>query len=110
MVEKQCINLVEVVRMISRTLFYLKLLLYSFSFVFEGVEWPENEIRSSHLDFALGFNRAAPSVMRNFTYSYFKDVLDSQRSSLVDSDAYALSQMESTCSDNGVFYGATIGW
>merc|ERR1712137_284980 len=29
-----------------------------------GSEWPENEVRASHLDHALGFNRAPPVVMR----------------------------------------------
>lgn len=81
-----------------------------YTIVILGNEWPENEIRSSHIDFAIGFNRVPPSVMRNFTYSYFKNVLDTQRIAVVDSDAFALSQMEYTCSDNGVFFGAVIGW
>ena len=78
-----------------------------------GGEWPENEIIASHLDFAIGFNRTPPSVMRNITSSYLRQVIEKQSgvlSSMMNSKLLILEQLTQTCADNGVFFGAMIGW
>lgn len=76
-----------------------------------GGEWPENELLASQLDYALGFDRAPPTVMRNFTASFFKNLIN--KNSILgklDSKNVVMEQLISTCSDNGIFYGAMIGW
>lgn len=48
--------------------------------------------------------------MRNFTTSELKEVVVNQRFSLLDSYVFILNQMDETCGDNGILYGAMIGW
>jgi len=76
-----------------------------------GSEWPENEVRASHLDHALGFNRAPPVVMRNVSMSAMFNLHSG--SSVLSSLNYkqsVLNMLSTTCAYGDTLFGATIAW
>jgi len=77
-----------------------------------GREWPENEVRASHVDYALGLHRAPPAVMRSLSLDSIRLLLSQQvgKLSLLDNSAWILQQLEDTCALEDHLQGAMIGW
>ena len=78
-----------------------------------GSEFPENEVKASHLDHVLGFNRIPPSVTRNISVAIFEAIVDNGNKMSLEyhTNQLVLKQMKETCAfDGNTFVGTMIGW
>ena len=75
-------------------------------------EYPENEVRASHMDYALGFHRAPVSCSRNFTVDEIRKIMvQDNLLNVPDHRSVILDQMVQTCAtSDGIFFGTMIGW